>query len=422
MLLLEIYKISILSLSIFFLISCVINTLVFKNQLLPENNYIFLNFKEILLRNKNKKTIFTAWLILIIIVWPILIFIYFLSILKIIFKLLINKDIILEINIWQESFLIYNASMGYITLKNLIINLCKSFKLAYECASFLFIYKILKKDKINFINTIHKLSFYILLGFSFIILIIADKLVENWKFHKSMIRNNTKRKKIKIKILYIIKVILKILIAVIFDNILKPVTLSTTKKIIKENWKIKLNGLKHYISDSYFFFTQKHVNHSSAPSYHNCIYFKNMNKIVWYTGNGRWLIKDDVSGIIINKFKNDNKRNQWMMIRNEKNNENIESLGVTNSFIENNDLSYEKNYIALITKAKIYALLHLVSNNESFKYLIVENDEETYKILKAKNEEVENLCLNSRYAWIRDTYVKSIYEHYKLTEHEDIFK
>ena len=68
MLLLEIYKISILSLSIFFLISCVINTLVFKNQLLPENNYIFLNFKEILLRNKNKKAIFIAWLILIIIV------------------------------------------------------------------------------------------------------------------------------------------------------------------------------------------------------------------------------------------------------------------------------------------------------------------------------------------------------------------
>jgi hypothetical protein len=52
----------------------------------------------------------------------------------------------------------------------------------------------------------------------------------------------------------------------------------------------------------------------------------------------------------------------------------------------------------------------------------VKNDEEIYKILKAKNEEVENLCLNSRYAWIRDTYVKSIYEHYKLTEHEDIFK
>ena len=300
MLLLEIYRISILSLSIFFLISCTINTLVFKNQLLPENNYIFLNFKEILLRNKNKKTIFTAWLILIIIVWPILIFIYFLSILKIVFKLLINKNIILEINIWQKSFLIYNASMKYISLKDLIVNLFKSFKLAYECASFLFIYKILKKDKINFINTIHKLSFYILLGFSFIILIIADKLVENWEFHKSMIINNTKGKKIKIKILYIIKVILKILIATIFDNILKPIALSITKKIIKENWRIKLNGLKHYISDSYFFFIQKHVNYSSAPSYHSCIYFKNMNKIVWYTGNGRWLIKDDVNGIIIN--------------------------------------------------------------------------------------------------------------------------
>jgi hypothetical protein len=50
-----------------------------------------------------------------------------------------------------------------------------------------------------------------------------------------MIRNNTKGKKIKIKILYIIKVILKILIAVIFNNILKPVTLGATKKIIKEN-------------------------------------------------------------------------------------------------------------------------------------------------------------------------------------------
>ena len=422
MLLLEIYKISILSLSIFFLISCTINTLVFKNQLLPENNYIFLNFKEILLRNKNKKTIFTAWLILIIIVWPILIFIYFLSILKIVFKLLINKDIILEINIWQKSFLIYNASMKYISLKDLIVNLFKSFKLAYECASFLFIYKILKKDKINFINTIHKLSFYILLGFSFIILIIADKLVENWEFHKSMIINNTKGKKIKIKILYIIKVILKILIATIFDNILKPIALSITKKIIKENWRIKLNGLKHYISDSYFFFIQKHVNHSSEPSYHNCIYFKNMNKIVWYTGNGRWLIKDDVNGIIINKFKNDNKRNQWMMVRNEKNNENIESLGLTDNFIENNDLNHEKNYTAFITKAKIFSLLHLVNNNEGFKYLIVKNDEEIYKILKAKNEEVENLCLNSKYAWIRDTYVKSIYEHYKLTEHEDIFK
>jgi hypothetical protein len=87
-----------------------------------------------------------------------------------------------------------------------------------------------------------------------------------------------------------------------------------------------------------------------------------------------------------------------MMVRNEKNNENIESLDVANSFIENNDLNYEKNYIALITKAKIYALLYLVDNNESFKYLIVKNDEETYKILKAKNEEVENLCLNSIYA------------------------
>jgi len=422
MLFLEIYKISIPFLAIFFLISCVINTLVFKNQLLPENNYIFINFKEILLRNKNKKTIFTAWLILIIIVWPILIFIYFLSILKIIFKLLINKDIILEINIWQESFLIYNTSMKYIPLKDLIVNLFKSFKLAYECASFLFIYKILKKDKINFINTVHKLSFYILLGFSFIILIIADKLVENWKFHKSMIRNNTKGKKIKIKILYIIKAMLKILIATIFDNILKPVALSTTKKIIKKNWQIKLNGLKYFISDNYFFFIQKHLNHSKKPSYHNCIYFTNMNKIVWYTSNGRWLIKDDINGIIINKYKNDSQRNQWMMVRNEKNNENIESLGLTDHFIDNNNLNHEKNYIAFLTKAKIYALLHLVDNNESFKYLIVKNDEETYKILGAKNEEVENLCLNSRYAWIRDTYIKSIYEHYKLTEHEDLFK
>ena len=176
--------------------------------------------------------------------WPILIFIYFLSILKIIFKLFINKNIILEINIWQESFLIYNTSMGYIALKNLIINLCKSFKLAYECASFLFLYKILKKDKINFINTIHKLSFYILFGFSFIILIIADKLVENWEFHKSMIRNNTKGKKIKIKILYTIKVILKILIAAIFDNILKPVTLSTTKKNNKRKLKNQIKRIK----------------------------------------------------------------------------------------------------------------------------------------------------------------------------------
>jgi hypothetical protein len=50
-----------------------------------------------------------------------------------------------------------------------------------------------------------------------------------------MIKNNTKGKKIKIKILYIVKVVLKILIATIFDNILKPVALSTTKKIIKKN-------------------------------------------------------------------------------------------------------------------------------------------------------------------------------------------
>jgi hypothetical protein len=33
-----------------------------------------------------------------------------------------------------------------------------------------------------------------------------------------------------------------------------------------------------------------------------------MNKIVWYTGNSRWLIKDDVNGVIINKFKNDGKK------------------------------------------------------------------------------------------------------------------
>jgi hypothetical protein len=59
--------------------------------------------------------------------------------------------------------------MGYTPLKVLIINLYKSFQLAYECVFFLFIYKILKKDKINFINIIHKLSFYILLDFSFII-------------------------------------------------------------------------------------------------------------------------------------------------------------------------------------------------------------------------------------------------------------
>jgi len=86
------------------------------------------------------------------------------------------------------------------------------------------------------------------------------------------------------------------------------------------------------------------------------------------------------------------------MIRNEKNNENIASSGLTDNFIENNDLNCEKSYTALITKAKIYALLHLVNNNEGFKYLIVKSDEEIDKILKAKNEEVENLCLNSRYA------------------------
>jgi hypothetical protein len=50
-----------------------------------------------------------------------------------------------------------------------------------------------------------------------------------------MIKNNTKGKKIKIKILYIVKVVLEILIATIFDNILKSVALSTTKKIIKKN-------------------------------------------------------------------------------------------------------------------------------------------------------------------------------------------
>jgi len=86
-----------------------------------------------------------------------------------------------------------------------------------------------------------------------------------------------------------------------------------------------------------------------------------------------------------------------MLVRDVKNEENIELLGFSNEFIENNNLIIEKNYIALITKAKILSLIHLVNSNESYKYLIVENKEEVSKILTADNEEIENLCLNSKY-------------------------
>jgi hypothetical protein len=59
-----------------------------------------------------------------------------------------------------------------------------------------------------------------------------------------MIRSNTKGKKIKIKILYIIKVALKILIATIFDNILKPIALSITKKNNKRKIKNQIKRIK----------------------------------------------------------------------------------------------------------------------------------------------------------------------------------
>jgi hypothetical protein len=48
-----------------------------------------------------------------------------------------------------------------------------------------------------------------------------------------MIKNKIKNRKIKIKIAYILKTIIRIIIYSIFDNILKPISLNTTKKIKK---------------------------------------------------------------------------------------------------------------------------------------------------------------------------------------------
>jgi hypothetical protein len=311
--------------------------------------------------------------------------------------------------------------MEYITFKNLILNLYKIIKLVYNCISFFFIYKILKKDKINFVEVVNKIAFSIISGFSFTILNISDKLSEDWEFQYIMIKNKIKNRKIKIKVSYILKTIIRIIICSIFDNILKPISLSTTKKIKKEGWKIKLNGLKTYTGKGCSFFIKQHKIGLKKFRWHNCIYFKNINKIVWYTKNGGWLIKDDVNGIVINKYKNNTKINQWMMIRNRKDAESIESLGVTESFIKNNDLDIKENYIAFITKAKIIALTHLVNNNDAFKYLIKQNKEEINTILTTDKKDVKDLCLNSKYSWIRDIYINSIDEHYKLTENEIIY-
>jgi len=124
--------------------------------------------------------------------------------------------------------------MEYITFKNLILNLYKTIKLMYNCISFFFIYKILKKDKINFVEVVNKIAFSIISGFSFTILNISDKLSEDWEFQYIMIKNKIKNRKIKIKVSYILKTIIRIIICSIFDNILKPISLSTTKKIKKE--------------------------------------------------------------------------------------------------------------------------------------------------------------------------------------------
>jgi len=421
MIVFEIYKMSILFLSIFFIISAAFNEFISEKNKSDKEKNIFKNFKEIILKNKKKKKIFIFWFFLILAIWPFLTLWYLISIIKIILKLLTNKNITLEINVWEESLSIYSKSMEYITFKNLILNLYKIIKLVYNCISFFFIYKILKKDKINFVEIVNRIAFSIISGFSFTILNISDKLSENWEFQYIMIKNKIKNRKIKIKITYILKTIIRIIICSIFDNILKPISLSTTKKIKKEGWKIKLNGLKTYTGNGYSFFVQQHKIGLKKFRWHNCIYFKNINKIVWYTKNGGWLIKDDINGIVINKYKNNTKINQWMMIRNRKDTENIESLGVTESFIKNNDLDIKENYVAFITKAKIIALTHLVNNNDAFKYLIKQNKEEINTILTADKKDVKDLCLNSKYSWIRDIYINSIDEHYKLTENEIIY-
>jgi hypothetical protein len=45
--------------------------------------------------------------------------------------------------------------------------------------SFFFIYKILKKDKIKFVEIVNKIAFSIISGFSFTILNMSDKLSED---------------------------------------------------------------------------------------------------------------------------------------------------------------------------------------------------------------------------------------------------
>jgi len=52
--------------------------------------------------------------------------------------------------------------------------------------------------------------------------------------------NKIKNRKIKIKVTYILKTIIRIIICSIFDNILKPISLSTTKKNKKRRMKNKI--------------------------------------------------------------------------------------------------------------------------------------------------------------------------------------
>ena len=363
-------------------------------------NYIdFFIIIIINLNNIEKKIIFIFFLYFYIIISPILIPIILVKIIFLTTKLILKKNIIFDLKKWEESWN-YLLKIDKKKTNKIILILFKFINQSIYIYWFLIIYKIINKnkEKINWGDFKKKLSIKILTGIPYIIYSASLKSTIFFIEYKKNI--NLKKKVLKIKIKIIIKNLFIFFIWLIFYNIINPYTLCNDWKIVKENWKIKKNGLMSKINQLIIICRFKHellINNKKIIVYHNGVYYTEDKVCQWYTKNKE--INDNE--VIENKWgefkdiKDGKIKMQWVLM---KKCEYAYKLSWSENFILNQKLNKEINMRACLIKLNLLKIINynkeILNKNDINKIEEIIKEKDSFEIVKKCNES-ENFIIKS---------------------------
>ena len=298
---------------------------------------------------------------------------------KIIFKLLFNKKIEIELDLIEKTLLISAENMSYSTILNKLNAIRINILAILEGSSFLIIYSILnfkKKDKFHLIKFLNKILISIIFGIPYIFVIFIIHLNKNL----SILKLN-KKKNFPLNLLIYFKDILKTIISVLNNDIvLKMTTMSCFSKIIKNNNKISTNP-----NNNIYTIIEKHkINFVRAKPikwevivgensvFHNGIIDDQKKGTSFTSKNPIFVENGKINTNLFDYYFSKNKQNaQYFIIKN------YQSVsfknGFTEPFIKNHYLWNKINYSGFMLKNSMFLETYLSLELSKKEKLIILN-------------------------------------------------